>query len=231
MIQIKNPCDANWQEMTPAQSGKYCGACEKVVVDFSKMNDAEIKNYFATYKEQKTCGRFLDSQLDRPLVVTSPTRFNAFLNLLNQIPVARTVVFFLTSAPMWISSCVRNTNEDITTTGDSIAVIEDPIDTSLGHDVPVPVVGFVVPHIKQDSSIKCGDEVMGEVSPQQTIKFFPPQTIMGDVKVYDPSDDPDTIAVTIPATSPDTSDVTLHMIKGKVMMTDTISQKIKRKKK
>src|SRR6187551_1138635 len=63
MIQIKTPCDANWQEMTPAESGKYCGACEKVVVDFSKMNDVQIKQYFTQYATQKTCGRFLSYQV------------------------------------------------------------------------------------------------------------------------------------------------------------------------
>ncbi len=51
---------------------------------------------------------------------------------------------------------------------------------------------------------------------------------MGDVDVCPPSD---TVAVTLPATTPDTTDFTLHMIKGKVMLRDTITQEIKRRKK
>ena len=157
------------------------------------------------------------------------TPFNKFLNRLNQIPITRTVLFFLTSVPMWISSCVKNTNDNMTT-GDSIAVIEEPIDTSLGHDVPRPIVGFVVPHIKQQDSLplQCDDIVMGEVAPQHTIKFLPTQVLMGDVMVHNPSDKPDTVAVIIPAIHPETRDTILHMTMGAVMIRDTISQKIKR---
>jgi hypothetical protein len=221
MIQIKNPCDANWKEMTPAESGKYCGACEKVVVDFSKMNDAEIKNYFITYKEQKTCGRFLDSQLERPLVVP-PTLFNKFLNRFNQIPLTQTILLFLTSTSMWISSCVKNSDA---TTGKLTA----PIDTT--ESCSVETMGFVAPIIKKQDSLlikQNPDEnvIMGEVAPQPTIKVIPPPDFfMGDVAV-----EPDTVAVTIPATTKDTSDITLHMMMGKVMLKDTISQKIKRRK-
>lgn len=221
MIQIKNPCDANWQEMTHADSGKYCGACEKVVVDFSKMNDLQIKQYFTDYATQKTCGRFLDSQLERPLVVPSVTPFNKFLNRLNQIPVTRTVVLFLTSASMWISSCVNNK-----TTGElSVTDSTEKCNTPLIDDTTTTIIkqqdnGLL---IKQDPD----GMKMGEIAP---IKITPPDFLMGDVAVCPPPDESDTVAVTIPATHPDTNDVTIHMIKGKVKMVDTISQNIKRKK-
>lgn len=221
MIHIKNPCDANWQEMTPAQSGKFCGACEKVVVDFSKMNDAEIKNYFVTYKEQKTCGRFLDSQLDRPLIIPPPTRFNTFFNRLNQIPVARTILLFLTSTSVWISGCVNNK-----TTGEL-----DLRDSTEKYSTPSIQDSTAASKHRDSLLIKKGDVVVGENAPQETIKWLPPQQLMGDVCVYEPADDRDTVAITIPATAPDTSITTIHVTMGAVMMTDTISQKIKRKKK
>lgn len=219
MIQIKDPCDANWQEMTPAESGKYCGACEKVVVDFSKMSDAQIKNYFTEYASQKTCGRFLDSQLNRPLIVKPATRFDTFLNHLHQIPATRTILFFITSASMWISSCVRNNTENILT-GDTIAV-DVPHDTTL---IPTDPVN----NQQNNLLIDPDDQVMGEITPHQTIKMFPQTVLMGDICVS--PDEPDTVAVTFPAATADTSDATLHLIKGKVQMTDTISQKIKRMK-
>lgn len=223
MIQIKNPCDANWQEMTPAQSGKYCGACEKVVVDFSNMNDDEIKNYFATYKEQKTCGRFLDSQLERPLVVPSQTRFNTFLNHLNKIPIARTVVFFLTSASMWISSCVKNNNDDMTTRDTTTVIKNNNINL-------IDDTSAVIKQQNNEPLIKIysNEIVTGEVTLQQTTKMLPPQVLMGDICVS--PDEHDTLAVTIPATYPDTKDTVVDMIMGKVKLVDTISQKIKRKK-
>lgn len=224
MIQIKTPCDANWQEMIPAESGKYCGACEKVVVDFSKMNDVQIKQYFTEYATQKTCGRFLDSQLERPLVVPALTAYNKFLNRLNQIPVARTMLLFLASTSMWISSCVNNK-----TTGESIvADSTEKCNTPLIDDTTATIIkhqdnGLL---IKQDPN----EMVMGEIAPQQNVNFLPPIPTMGAVTICPPPDKHDTVAVTIPASSTDTSDVTLHMITGKVKMVDTISQKIQRKK-
>ena len=228
MIQIKNACDANWKEMTPADSGKYCGACEKVVVDFSKMNDIQIKEYFTEYTTQKTCVRFLHSQLDRTLVVASVTPFNTFLNRLNQIPVTRTILLFLTSTSMWISSCVKNNNDDMTT-GESI-VTEEPIDTTEGYNVTS--MGLATPIVKQLDSLLIKQDLdtyeMGEIAPQQTIKVIPPAMLMGDIAVS--PNEPNTVYVTIPATCPAKNDDVLQLITGKVKMVDTISQKIKRKK-
>lgn len=219
MIQIKNPCDANWQKMTPVDSGKYCSACEKVVVDFSKMNDVQIKGYFTEYATQKTCGRFLDSQLERPLGIPSVTRFNKFFIRLNKIPIVRTILLFLTSTSMWISSCVKNNND--MTTGESIDTTESCNPQSMGavleqHDSVL---------IKREPNII----KMGEIAPKETTKVLPADFFMGDVDV-ESLHETDTVAVTIPAKSADTNDYTIHMIKGKVMMTDTISQKIKRRK-
>ena len=221
MIQIKNPCDANWKEMTPADSGKYCGACEKVVVDFSKMNDPQIKEYFTEYATQKTCGRFLTSQVERTLVVSSITQFNKFLNKLNQIPLTRTVLLFLTSTSMWINSCVKNDND--MTTGESIETTES---------CNTPLMGDTTAVIEQQDSllIKQGPNTfeMGEVAPQQIKKNIPPPMLMGDIAVS--PDEPDTVFVIIPAACPAKNDDVLQLITGKVKMVDTISQKIKRKK-
>jgi hypothetical protein len=52
--------------MTPNQSGKFCASCQKTVVDFSRMSDAEIFNYFDNYKGA-TCGNFSEKQLNTPI--------------------------------------------------------------------------------------------------------------------------------------------------------------------
>ena len=51
--------------MTDAESGKHCKSCNKVVTDFSILDDAEIKNFFLKAGDQPVCGRFKSSQLDR----------------------------------------------------------------------------------------------------------------------------------------------------------------------
>jgi CarboxypepD_reg-like domain len=65
-ISIPIPCTEDWNNMTPNQSGKFCASCQKTVVDFSRMSDAEIFNYFANFSGD-TCGRFTEKQLTAPL--------------------------------------------------------------------------------------------------------------------------------------------------------------------
>jgi len=62
-ISIENPCHEDWQKMTPESQGRFCQACEKTVVDFSKMSDAEILYYFSQPRNEKVCGRFRSEQL------------------------------------------------------------------------------------------------------------------------------------------------------------------------
>lgn len=62
-ISIENPCHEDWQQMTPESQGRFCQTCEKTVVDFSKMSDEEVLNYFSRPRTQKICGRFREDQL------------------------------------------------------------------------------------------------------------------------------------------------------------------------
>lgn len=62
-LSIPDPCDENWNKMTPTQKGKFCGSCQKEVTDFSKMNKEEIRNFFIEKAGESTCGRFENRQL------------------------------------------------------------------------------------------------------------------------------------------------------------------------
>jgi hypothetical protein len=63
-ITIPQPCHENWNSMNPAEQGRHCSSCNKVVVDFTCMTDAQLVEYFSATR-QKTCGRFGTDQLDR----------------------------------------------------------------------------------------------------------------------------------------------------------------------
>jgi len=65
-IQIPEPCHEDWFLMTPAEKGRYCKSCEKVVVDFSMMSDSEIISFFQN-KSGNICGNFANDQLGRDL--------------------------------------------------------------------------------------------------------------------------------------------------------------------
>ena len=78
-IQIPEPCHERWQDMNPTERGAFCLACQTDVQDFTKMSDAEIRQYFRE-ASGKTCGRFRPDQLDRPLAL-EPKRGFSFSRL------------------------------------------------------------------------------------------------------------------------------------------------------
>lgn len=61
-LSISSPCSEKWDDFTPASGGRFCGSCQKTVVDFTKMGDAEIVDFFRA-KPTHTCGRFRPDQL------------------------------------------------------------------------------------------------------------------------------------------------------------------------
>jgi hypothetical protein len=68
-LHIPEPCHENWQNMTQQEQGRFCGSCQKTVVDFSVMTDKEILDYFSK-TSQHVCGRFTNDQLNKELKIT-----------------------------------------------------------------------------------------------------------------------------------------------------------------
>ena len=71
-IRVPKPCSENWEAMTPAEKGRFCASCQKMVVDFSVMTDAQIVAVFEKQAGELTCGRFQIAQLERELFVLTP---------------------------------------------------------------------------------------------------------------------------------------------------------------
>jgi len=72
-LSIAEPCHESWRNMTPTEQGRYCASCQKQVVDFTTMTDAEIFSYFQQ-SSGNTCGRFFNTQLQRDVAATKPGR-------------------------------------------------------------------------------------------------------------------------------------------------------------
>ncbi len=68
-ISIPEPCSENWDKMLPEEKGRFCMSCQKVVVDFTTMSDEQLLKYFTDHEGKSTCGHFLATQVDRPLVI------------------------------------------------------------------------------------------------------------------------------------------------------------------
>lgn len=71
-LHIPKPCAESWDQMTPTAAGRHCTACQKPVVDFTLMTDAEILALLMQAAGKSTCGRFRAGQLDRPLLSPEP---------------------------------------------------------------------------------------------------------------------------------------------------------------
>ncbi len=71
-ITIPKPCSQQWDSFLPQSGGRFCGSCEKVVVDFTKMSDQELFDYFKN-NTNYVCGRFNPSQINKTL--TDVTHF------------------------------------------------------------------------------------------------------------------------------------------------------------
>ena len=65
-LSIPQPCSENWAAMTPTAQGRHCAACDKVVVDFTRMTDAEVVAWLQK-QSGKICGRVRADQLARPV--------------------------------------------------------------------------------------------------------------------------------------------------------------------
>lgn len=66
-ITIPKPCHENWNGMTPEAQGRFCHSCQKSVIDFTQWPDRSIAEKI--HSGGNLCGRFLNSQPDRELIV------------------------------------------------------------------------------------------------------------------------------------------------------------------
>lgn len=68
-LQIPEPCHENWKEMTLVEKGRFCGSCQKEVMDFTNMSDQQIMAFFRKPTTSAVCGRFQDDQLNRDIAL------------------------------------------------------------------------------------------------------------------------------------------------------------------
>src|SRR5258705_9337478 len=66
-LSIADPCHENWDQMTPAEKGRFCDSCQKQVIDFTNMSDSQLAAFFKKPSSGSTCGRFFHDQLDRAM--------------------------------------------------------------------------------------------------------------------------------------------------------------------
>lgn len=64
MLSIPNPCNEDFDKMTPTDRGAFCGKCETDTFDFRNLSHTQIYEIMDEHKGKHVCGRFNKSQLD-----------------------------------------------------------------------------------------------------------------------------------------------------------------------
>jgi len=54
-ITLPNPCSQQWNSMTQTNDGRFCGSCNKTVIDFTAMTNQQIISYLSAVNN--VCGR------------------------------------------------------------------------------------------------------------------------------------------------------------------------------
>lgn len=151
IVRIPEPCHEDWNQMQPDAKGKFCSSCSKSVFDFSNKTDLEIKTILIEHKDQKVCGHFKKTQIDRPLSLTVRPD-----NLPYHVSITKTfaIALFLVFGSM-LFSCKDEKGNDI------------PVKVESPEMVAGMIMAPVPPSPLEDSLSSC-DMLTGEVPVDNT---------------------------------------------------------------
>ncbi len=63
-LSIPSPCQEDWNQMTPQGENRHCQKCSTLIIDFTKMSDKEITDFFEN-NHGKVCGRINKKQTQK----------------------------------------------------------------------------------------------------------------------------------------------------------------------
>lgn len=120
---IPVPCTVDWQKMTPADKGRFCGDCKKVVRDLSKMAEADARELVANAKSGELCVRFLYDRHGKVFFAGEKSALvpQSFLNRAKRTALAAASL----AVPVMLQACAVNPF------GSSSSSLEDQNDPSL----------------------------------------------------------------------------------------------------
>lgn len=107
-ISIPEPCNENWDAMSPGNGGRHCSACAKSVVDFTGKTPEEIKSYLISQKGKRTCGRVDSRVLKQPHKLQ---RIKTKWKTLRFVPL-RYAAILIISAAIFLAGCEEDETID-----------------------------------------------------------------------------------------------------------------------
>ena len=201
-LEIKEPCHEDWNKMKIGMISRHCASCEKNVMDFTKMNRAEIITYILSNPNDQVCGRMNRDQFDFhhediPILIETLKK----QKVANPFLILALVCLSLTACsqepqeniktPPAIETTISNvitTPPDSTQTNDSTNIIKEPIDknTIKGKVIvepkiidPIMTTGMVAIHEPYLGEI---EPFMGDITPEIE-PVFETDSVMTNEKV------------------------------------------------
>jgi hypothetical protein len=198
-LSIAEPCHENWDNMSPVDKGKFCGSCQKQVVDFSNMSDRQIAEFFKKPSTGSVCGRFMTDQLEREIEI--PKKRIPFVKHFFQIALPAFLISAKASAqtqkPLKAKPVTTDTSkvpvENFRTLGmvakiECIKPVEPPKDIIVGQIAIRNVIkGKVVDEIGQPvpyASIETGIQGKGQMADSNGLFQLDEDLLQKDKKIF-----------------------------------------------
>ena len=168
IVRIPEPCNEDWNKMSPEATGRHCTVCSKTVIDFSNKTDTEIHSILQENSDKKVCGHFKKTQIDRPLKISIPWHLIP-VNVSSTKTFAMAVFFVFGT---FLFSCTNYSGRTVGEIG-----IENR-EMLMGLPVPLQEDTSIVDSVEVDS-IEQIETIDGEM------KIMPPETMVnGGIGYY-----------------------------------------------
>jgi hypothetical protein len=131
-IEIPEPCNEDWNDMTPLDKGAFCNKCSKKLYDFSSMSDDEIIKVIS--RDKNACGRYRRDQLNRVLTNDAPKSILSISKYLFTLPAILFAIDSFSQLTPEIAS-TNNLEQLSTIDSDSVIVISGLLRNSLGQPI------------------------------------------------------------------------------------------------
>src|SRR5882724_4735523 len=167
-LNIADPCHENWDNMTPATRGKFCGSCQKQVIDFSNMSDREVAQFFKRPSTGSVCGRFMQDQLDRSIQIPK-----------KRIPWVK--YFFQFALPAFLVSCGARTQGKIKVDESKTEIATKSTCSPTVGIISMESETIAIPDTTE--TIFVGDIEINKISKANSSKPFKEEPLIGDTTV------------------------------------------------
>lgn len=88
-LEIKSPCQENFNTMIPNTNGSFCNSCAKNVIDLSTKTNHEVATFISNNKSKNICAKLKISQLEQEFEYNEISKTN---NLKYAVAVAATLL-------------------------------------------------------------------------------------------------------------------------------------------